>query len=139
MMKNDNNEAMDLSVGATNNGDNCDSSQEENEENSEENNPVSSSGLSVVRPEVLFGNNFGQNQVPPGMPPFLAPFLAAQTNAGNPSIKDAFQEVLKVFGFPPELAEVFAKNAQALQQTMKGDAPSSSSSIPSADNQGTDF
>ena len=39
-------------------------------------------------------------------------------------MKDAFQEVLKLFGFPPELAEVFAKNAQALQQHQHKD-PSS--------------
>ena len=35
-------------------------------------------------------------------------------------MKEAFQEVLKIFGFPPELAEVFAKNAQALQQGLPG-------------------
>ena len=80
-------------------------------------------GLSVVRPEVLFGQ---ANKLPgpggPGgpIPPFLAPFLAASRGTENgPSIKDAFQEVLKIFGFPPELAEVFAKNAQALQRNQE--------------------
>ena len=34
------------------------------------------------------------------------------------------QEVLKLFGFPPELAEVFAKNAQALQQQESNDTNS---------------
>ena len=38
-------------------------------------------------------------------------------------MKEAFQEVLKIFGFPPELAEVFAKNAQALQQGLPGHHP----------------
>ena len=58
----------------------------------------------------------------PPIPPFLAPFLAASREAqsGAPSMKEAFQEVLKIFGFPPELAEVFAKNAQALQQGLPG-------------------
>lgn len=84
-------------------------------------------GLSVVRPEVLFGQ---ANKMPPGVaggpiPPFLAPFLAASRaeGANGPSIKDAFQEVLKIFGFPPELAEVFAKNAQALQQNQDQNQP----------------
>ena len=85
-----------------------------------------SAGLSVVRPEVLFGQvgmghpadlKMGQMGQGPPIPPFLAPFLAASREAqsGAPSMKEAFQEVLKLFGFPPELAEVFAKNAQGLQ------------------------
>ena len=69
------------------------------------------------------GSPLAGSGLPPGMPPFLAPFLAASavpsSGAGGPSMKDAFQEVLKLFGFPPELAEVFAKNAQALQQQHK--------------------
>ena len=99
----------------------------------------SPAGLSVVRPEVLFGQApslmgglgaaagldpkmglmpGGLGAGGPPLPPFLAPFLAASREAqsGAPSMKEAFQEVLKLFGLPPELAEVFARNAQAMQQ-----------------------
>ena len=102
-----------------------------------------SAGLSVVRPEVLFGQAPGLMGAAGGMgldpklglmqgvgaggpplPPFLAPFLAASREAqsGAPSMKEAFQEVLKLFGLPPELAEVFARNAQAMQQQQQQEA-----------------
>ena len=144
----DNNGPMDLSVQGTNGADMLDhdgnglGDLEDEEDNSSELPPMqdspmtSSAGLSLVRPEVLFG---GQKEammnamamsggMPAGVPPFLAPFLASAnmspSGPGGPSMKDAFQEVLKLFGFPPELAEVFAKNAQALQQHQHKD-PSS--------------
>ncbi len=128
-----------------------DNSDEESEsDNGRSMDQANHGGLSVVRPEVLFGMH--QNQGPPGLkdfmnplansnngpagiPPFLAPFLAASSAAGNPagpSVKDAFQEVLKMFGIPPELAEVLAKNAQAFQQQQqqqfKQDHPATTSS-----------
>ena len=144
----DNNGPMDLSVQGTNgadvldhDGNGLDDLEDEEDASSElppmQDSPMTSSaGLSLVRPEVLFG---GQKEamlnslamsggMPAGVPPFLAPFLASAnmspSGPGGPSMKDAFQEVLKLFGFPPELAEVFAKNAQALQQHQHKD-PSS--------------
>ena len=140
----DNNGPMDLSVQGTNGNDsmlddNGIDDLEDEEDASSELPPApgpmtSAASLSVVRPEVLFGgqkeglmgNPLAGSALPPGMPPFLAPFLAASAvpSSGGPSMKDAFQEVLKLFGFPPELAEVFAKNAQALQQQQHKD-PSS--------------
>ena len=136
----DNNGPMDLSVQGTNGNDMLDDGiddleDEEDAASSDLPPPpepmTSAASLSVVRPEVLFGGQkeglmgspLAGSGLPPGMPPFLAPFLAASavpsSGAGGPSMKDAFQEVLKLFGFPPELAEVFAKNAQALQQQHK--------------------
>ena len=144
----DNNGPMDLSVQGTNgadmldhDGNGLDDLEDEEDASSDlppmQDSPITSSaGLSLVRPEVLFG---GQKEamlnslamsggMPAGVPPFLAPFLASanmsSSGPGGPSMKDAFQEVLKLFGFPPELAEVFAKNAQALQQHQHKD-PSS--------------
>lgn len=131
------NSPMDLSVQGAN-GVHEDDLEEEDEDDrasseAEKVGPMTSAGLSVVRPEVLFGQAagdlkfMGMGQQPP-VPPLaaLAPFLAASNNAhsGAPSMKDAFQEVLKLFGFPPELAEVFAKNAQALQQQESNDTNS---------------
>lgn len=131
-MSNDNNSSpMDLSVNNVNNdGDDEDELMEDDDDASSEPSRFnhdamvsSASGLSVVGPEVLFGANSNMKNGPPSfpqIPPFLAPFLAASREAApassGPSMKDAFQEVLKLFGFPPELAEVFAKNAQAVQQ-----------------------
>lgn len=134
LMKNADNGPMDLSLQGSANGAAEDTDDDEDEASSE---PMSettgnaaSAGLSVVRPEVLFGANKDVNMLN-NMPPFLAPFLAASqaSTPGGPSMKDAFQEVLKLFGFPPELAEVFAKNAQAVQQMQnQGKAEASSSS-----------
>ena len=121
---------MDLSVqGAASNGDRNNSDVDDMDDEESDSQPAAAvtssamaSGLSVVRPEVLFGQE-GMPMpvkmptvVPPMAGAMLAPFLAASASGGQASMKDAFQEVLKLFGFPPELAEVFAKNAQALQQ-----------------------
>ena len=89
--------------------------------------------LSVVRPEILFGagNRFNPPvssshgilgdmlpQIP--MPPMqFGPSLAAlaaaasasERQAAAQSMKEAFQEVLKLYGVPLELAEAIAKNA----------------------------
>jgi hypothetical protein len=84
--------------------------------------------LSVVRPEILFGA--GSRFNPPGllgdmlpqipMPPMqFGPSLAAlaaaasasERQAAAVSMKEAFQEVLKLYGVPLELAEAIAKNA----------------------------
>ena len=121
---------MDLSINNGHQSENSDDEEESREANQPHPRlqmpPGPIPGLSVVRPEVLFGQ---ANKMPPGaggpIPPFLAPFLAASRaeGANGPSIKDAFQEVLKIFGFPPELAEVFAKNAQALQQSQGSNSP----------------
>jgi len=132
---------MDLSVqGASNGG--CEADEDGDEDGDEsDTNPVTSAGLSVVRPEVLFGQEamMGAKMMLPPMsgpgaaiPPFLAPFLAA-SSASAPSIKDAFLEVLKLFGFPPELAEVFAKNAQALQQQQHQQEPDTVLTAPGLD------
>ena len=151
---------MDLSVQGTNGTDMLDNgidddNDDEEEEASEDLQPsqepmTSSASLSVVRPEVLFGGQKepiinpllgsipgggGGGAVPPGIPPFLAPFLAASSSPsgpGGPNMKDAFQEVLKLFGFPPELAEVFAKNAQALQQQNKDPSSNPSPGLSAA-------
>ena len=122
--------ALDLSINNGHQSENSDDEEESREANQPHPRlqmpPGPIPGLSVVRPEVLFGQ---ANKMPPGaggpIPPFLAPFLAASRaeGANGPSIKDAFQEVLKIFGFPPELAEVFAKNAQALQQSQGSNSP----------------
>ena len=104
-------------------------------------------GLSVVRPEVLFGENnsssvtsgsptsspgitapptsqplpFGGASFPPALMPLLGlPGAGTKTSpgAGLPSsdaMKEAFQEVLKLYGVPSELAEAIAKNAQNTQ------------------------
>ena len=108
-------------------------------------------GLSVVRPEVLFGENNSNSvtsgsptsspglplpqssQAPPSFgafPPGLMPLfgLPGMPAARSPSIsssaavqpssdamKEAFQEVLKLYGVPSELAEAIAKNAQNTQ------------------------
>jgi hypothetical protein len=78
--------------------------------------------LSVVRPEILFGDGgkFLQNHdlLPtPALPfgPSLAA-LAAVASAGKresaaQSMKEAFQEVLMSCGVPRELAEAIAQNA----------------------------
>jgi hypothetical protein len=136
----DNSSPMDLSVqGANGNEDGIEDLEDDEDEEDKDSaslQDTSSPGLSVVRPEILFGDSkhfpFSQSQMQmqmqqqqlqqqqsqlhqmPAIPPFLAPFLAA--SRGGPSMKDAFQEVLKLFGFTPELAEAFAKNAQAAQQ-----------------------
>lgn len=107
--------------------------------------------LSVVRPEVLFGNEEnkkGQTQQDnqsalaglaslAGLP--FAPFLpSGLAGAGTVSsaddksktmttskpitsdtMKEAFQEVLKLYGVPVELAETIAKNAQSAQGKLK--------------------
>ena len=126
---------------------NSDEERGENDDNKRESSQ-SSKGLSLVRPEVLFGENNsssvtsasptsspGLSQVPPAshsspfgsaaFPPGLMPFLGVPgtttkslTAAGLPSseaMKDAFQEVLKLYGVPSELAEAIAKNAQNTQ------------------------
>ena len=126
---------------------NSDEERGENNDNKRESSQ-SSKGLSLVRPEVLFGENNsssvtsasptsspGLSQVPPAshsspfgsaaFPPGLMPFLGVPgtttkslTAAGLPSseaMKDAFQEVLKLYGVPSELAEAIAKNAQNTQ------------------------
>lgn len=131
----DNGGPMDLSLqGNANGGAAEDTEDDEDEEASSEprSEIAGNSGLSVVRPEVLFGAANKDVNMLGNMPPFLAPFLAASqasAPAGGPSMKDAFQEVLKLFGFPPELAEVFAKNAQALQQMQnQGSKPDQASS-----------
>ena len=126
---------------------NSDEERGENNDNKRESSQ-SSKGLSLVRPEVLFGENNsssvtsasptsspGLSQVPPAshsspfgsaaFPPGLMPFLGVPgtttkslTAAGLPSseaMKDAFQEVLKLYGVPSELAEAIAKNAQKKQ------------------------
>jgi hypothetical protein len=107
-------------------------------------------GLSVVRPEVLFGENnsssgcgsptsspglsvpptshsspFGGGAFPPGLMPFLGfPGTASRSTpaaglASSDAMKDAFQEVLKLYGVPSELAEAIAKNAQNTQGKRK--------------------
>jgi len=108
-------------------------------------------GLSVVRPEVLFGENnsssvtsgsptsspglsvpptshsspFGGGAFPPGLMPLLGfPGTASRSSpaTGLPSsdaMKEAFQEVLKLYGVPSELAEAIAKNAQNTQGKRK--------------------
>ena len=131
---------MDLSVQG-NNGNIHEDIMDEDERSDDEQASNSNPGLSVVRPEVLFGQQKALNALNPGggpIPPFLAPFLAASQNSaagpGAPSMKDAFQEVLKIFGFPPELAEVFAKNAQAMQQQQQeSNAENSGISTPGQD------
>ena len=104
-------------------------------------------GLSVVRPEVLFGENnsssvtsgsptsspgisappishsspFGGAAFPPALMGLMGlPGAASKASpvAGLPSsdaMKEAFQEVLKLYGVPSELAEAIAKNAQNTQ------------------------
>ena len=130
---------MDLSVQG-NNGNIHEDIMDEDDRSDDEQASNSNPGLSVVRPEVLFGQQKALNALNPGggpIPPFLAPFLAASQNpamgAGGPSMKDAFQEVLKIFGFPPELAEVFAKNAQAMSQQQESNADHSGISTPGQD------
>ena len=128
------------------------------EENSEEcgdvDNKTSTSAaakcLSVVRPEVLFGENnsnsatSGSPTSSPGLsippysqsshfdggifPPSLMPLLgipsvaarssstsAAAVQPSTDAMKEAFQEVLKLYGVPSDLAEAIAKNAQNAQ------------------------
>lgn len=142
----DNNGPMDLSVqGSGSNGDNIEDEDIDGSSDGPENdlgpgiNPAgglmppmtSAAGLSVVRPEVLFGGQGPKDLImppgclgpTPGMSPLLANILAASSAPGGPaSVKDAMQEMLKLFGFPPELAEVFAKNAQAMQQQQQKDS-----------------
>ena len=103
-------------------------------------------GISLVKPEVLFGkrgaeededvdDNKADSLVAPSMPfsPFLASGLAAamaaMASGGNPAgaaavtppslgsneMRNAFQEVLKLYGVPAEIAAAIAKNAQSAQ------------------------
>ena len=124
---------------------------EENSDGCDEDNKMTSAvaakGLSVVRPEVLFGENnsssvtsgsptsspgitgpptsqaslFGGAAFPPALMPLLGlPGAASKTSpaaglASSDAMKDAFQEVLKLYGVPSELAEAIAKNAQNTQ------------------------
>ena len=94
--------------------------------------------LSVVRPEVLFGHDSSSpvsSPRPPSPPaaqpapvpnpglamaagllPFFNPAgVGGGADAAQNTMKDAFQEVLKLYGVPSELAEAIAKNAQAAQ------------------------
>ena len=128
--------------------------EKDSEEDGEGDNKTAASaaakGLSVVRPEVLFGDNNSNSvtsgsptsspglPIPPtsqslpfgaaGMfPPGLMPLLgmhgattrsSSSSTSGLPSadaMKEAFQEVLKLYGVPSELAEAIAKNAQNTQ------------------------
>ena len=87
-----------------------------------------SGNLSVVRPEILFGAGskyppvtshggmLPQIPIPPmQFGPSLAALAAAasasERQAAAVSMKEAFQEVLKLYGVPLELAEAIAKNA----------------------------
>ena len=105
-------------------------------------------GISLVKPEVLFGKRHAEEDedaddhkaapVAPSMPfsPFLASGLAAAVAAmasgGNPAaaavappslgsneMRNAFQEVLKLYGVPAEIAVAIAKNAQSAQGKLK--------------------
>ena len=134
---------------------------EEEEEDEDENS--SRPGLSVVRPEILFGSRQQQEQQQQqqqqqeveehpqptpdskrspltaptlGFPPLLAGLaglggfgnnklgplglpglgqFGAQMPGGPAAMKQAFQEVLKLYGVPSEIAETIAKNAQHAQ------------------------
>jgi hypothetical protein len=111
------------------------------EEEMEENDFTSATppgSLSVVRPEILFGkkpleaaNPMFSTASPIPFSPFLAPGLAAAMAAmtqggmgsigaappavGSDAMKDAFQEVLKLYGVPGEIAAAIARNAQSAQ------------------------
>jgi hypothetical protein len=77
--------------------------------------------LSVVRPEILFGagSKFSPNhemlmqpmQFGPSLAALAAAASASERQAAADSMKEAFQEVLKLYGVPLELAEAIAKNA----------------------------
>ncbi len=81
--------------------------------------------LSVVRPEILFGelgNKYSASDLFPHlpMPPMmvrqsLAALVAAQSSSdrlsASESMQEALQEVLKLYGVPSELAEAILKNA----------------------------
>jgi len=81
--------------------------------------------LSVVRPEILFGelgNKYTAADLFPNfpVPPMmvrqgLAALVAAQSSsdrsAASESMHEALQEVLKLYGVPAELAEAILKNA----------------------------
>ncbi|XP_040574918.1 uncharacterized protein [Lepeophtheirus salmonis] len=71
--------------------------------------------LSLVSRDVLYGG--GGNSTPPQLGGLLPP--PSGTNpfsgvgvGGVDAMKEAFQEILKLYGVPPELAELIAKNAQ---------------------------
>ena len=91
----------------------------------EEDSSDSKSKLSVVRPEILFGDSSPVSSPQPNAPvspqaPGLAmagllPFLNPGGLPSADAMKDAFQEVLKLYGVPNELAEAIAKNAQSAQ------------------------
>lgn len=88
--------------------------------------------LSVVRPEILFGRRKSSEDsdpkdeklsAAPPLPPNLPfpPILAAAAlgrPGGSEAMKEAFQEVLKLYGFPQDIAETIAKNAQQTQGKM---------------------
>lgn len=104
---------------------------------------TSKQGLFLVKPEVLFGNKEEEDEpaaaaapmttAAMSFPPFLSPGFAAAMAAasGNKSaaipsaegiaMKNAFQEVLKLYGVPAEIAEAIAKNAQNAQGKQKYD------------------
>ena len=72
--------------------------------------------LSVVRPEILFGGKFpGSDEGFPIPAMQFGPSLAAIAAAAfagerQQSVKEIFQEALKLYGVPAELAETLAKN-----------------------------
>ena len=72
--------------------------------------------LSVVRPEILFGGKYsGSDEGFPIPAMQIGPSLAAIAAAAfagerQQSVKEIFQEALKLYGVPAELAETLAKN-----------------------------
>ena len=72
--------------------------------------------LSVVRPEILFGGKFpGSDDAFPFPAMQFGPSLAAIAAAAfagerHPSVKEIFQEALKMYGVSAEFAEAFTKN-----------------------------
>ena len=132
--------AMDLST-----------TKEDGDSNEGEDHPMAVAGISLVKPEVLFGKRHAEDEdaednkvlhaphsaVAPSPLPFspflasgLAAAVAAMASGGNPAaaalappslglgsneMRNAFQEVLKLYGVPAEIAAAIAKNAQSAQ------------------------
>lgn len=67
--------------------------------------------LSVVRPEILFGERGNDKLNGGGDLSRLSSMLSGRPNPSD-TMRDAFQEVLKLYGVPSDLAETIAKNAQ---------------------------
>ena len=131
-----NNSPMDLSVPARGVSDNPESDSDSEGSQAANQTKPKPGGLSVVRPEILFGDNkvpastnndLGSSQPPQlnplsllsnlsGLPPGLSLLNKALEQGSGNNIQSEFKEMLKLFGVSPEIAENLIPSNPSLEQ-----------------------